>query len=146
MIIFWYHCLIRCGYCHDHHEDSDRFVFRRCSDPTCESYQEGKSLIQVAAYSYDNGVAPYTSEGYALGLLKDFKTLLYPNVFYTLVLETNAAGQAIYSILDSNGNFLEQQIVQHLNACENYNEGTIQGLYFGGTCTAPVEVIVNYLS
>jgi hypothetical protein len=50
----------RCGYYHDHHEDSDRFVFRRCSDASCAAYVAGQSLIQIAGYSYDNGLNPYS--------------------------------------------------------------------------------------
>ena len=36
---------------------SDRFVWRRCSDPTCARFEEGKEKIELAAYSYDNGEA-----------------------------------------------------------------------------------------
>lgn len=50
-----------------HHEDSDRFVFRRAQ--ACLSYEKtevmekaecaSKGLIEVAAYAYDGGDAPF---------------------------------------------------------------------------------------
>ena len=52
---------VRCGYLHDIHKDSDRFVWRRCSDTTCTAFQ-GTDAIQIAAYSYDDGNVPYQND------------------------------------------------------------------------------------
>lgn len=43
---------VRCGYLNGNHDDSDRFVWRRCSDPTCDMYISGKNMIQLGAYRY----------------------------------------------------------------------------------------------
>jgi hypothetical protein len=43
---------IRCGYTNGNHDDSDRFVWRRCSDPTCALYVSGQNMIQLGAYRF----------------------------------------------------------------------------------------------
>lgn len=134
----------RCGYFHDHHQDSDRFVFRKCSDPSCEGYVAGSPPgIQIGAYSYDNGVAPYS--GQDPGLMKTFKTVISPEIVYTYQLIMDATGISTFVLKTAEGVELERQIVQHTALCaDNYFEGTVQGLYFGGTCKAPVEIIATY--
>lgn len=133
----------RCGYTHDHHEDSDRFVFRKCSDSTCDAYVEGVPRIQIGAYSYDNGVAPYT--GQDPGLLKTFKTTIDPDQFYIFQLIMDDTGLSTFVLKSSENVEIERQTIQHKTLCsDNYFEGTVQGLYFGGTCKAPVEIIANY--
>lgn len=133
----------RCGYYHDHHDDSDRFVFRKCSDSSCAAYQEGKALIQIGAYSYDAGREPYLHSD----LLKEFKTLVEPDVFYKYQLVIDASGMSTYILKSADDVELERQVIQHTVLCEdNYFEGTVNGLYFGGTCSAPVEVIATYQS
>ena len=135
----------RCGYAHDHHEDSDRFVWRRCSDPTCAAYIRDKNMIQIAGYSYDNGLNPYADD--PVNLLKQFDTLIEPDVKYILKLTVNDMGLTTYGLLDAEAVLIEQQQVQHNNTCvDNYFEGELQGLYFGGTCRAPVDVTVIYES
>lgn len=137
----------RCGYMHDHHKDSDRFVFRRCSDPTCPVYiDDGVPRIQLAAYSYDNGVAPYNEPGTSMGLLQEFSTPVLANTEYTLRLTMDAAGlSSFYLYQTSDGQLLEVQTVSHPTTCpENFNEGTVNGLYFGGDCRAPLDVEVTY--
>ena len=39
-------------------------VFRRCSDPTCALFDPAaaQARVQIAAYSYDNGLNPYSGE------------------------------------------------------------------------------------
>ncbi len=83
----------RCGYTHDHHQDSDRFVWRRCNAAQCPGYTAGESKVQLAAYSYDNGVPPYTEEN--PNLLKLFSTLLSTEVTYGLALEMSADGSSL---------------------------------------------------
>lgn len=135
----------RCGYTHDHHKDSDRFVFRKCSDPSCKAYVDGTKRIQLAAYSYDNGVAPYTGEN--PNLLKPFTTTILPEVKYVLQLIMDDSGQSIFNLKDENSQLLETQIVQHSQLClDDYYQGTVQGLYFGGTCAAPEQVVCTYWS
>jgi hypothetical protein len=42
-----------------HHQDSDRFVWRRCSDATCASYIPDTERIEISTYSYDGGIISY---------------------------------------------------------------------------------------
>ena len=80
-------------------------------------------------------------------LLKEFVTLLEPNVQYNLLLTMDAVGLTTYSILSKEGLIIEEQYVQHNVTCpDNYFEGEVQGLYFGGTCRAPEDVIVIFSS
>lgn len=137
----------RCGYAHDHHKDSDRFAWRRCTSHTCPDYNDDTdgSAIQIAAYSYDAGIAPYTGEN--PDLLKVFNTILVPNTNYLLGLDMDASGLSVFSLRTSDGIALEQQSVQHSEVCvDNYYKGVVQGLYFGGTCRAPIDVTVQYTS
>lgn len=134
----------RCGYMHDHHEDSDRFVWRRCADSTCASY-DGTPKIQLGAYSYDGGMVPYENEG---TLLKEFKTTLSADTAYVFTLLMDETGLSSF-ILSSgvDGSEIETKTIQHNTLCvDNFYEGTVQGLYFGGTCTAPVTVVAHYES
>mmetsp|Transcript_3349 Transcript_3349/g.3317 ORF Transcript_3349/g.3317 Transcript_3349/m.3317 type:complete len:219 (-) Transcript_3349:8-664(-) len=127
----------RCGYANSHHDDSDRFVWRRAS------VSNDNTLISLGAYSYDNGKKPFETPG----LLKSFTTLLYPNTIYTLTLDMNETGLSTYTLLTENGEFLEQQTIQHENLCvDNFYEGTVHGLYFGGDCRAPTDVTIQYWS
>mmetsp|Transcript_3319 Transcript_3319/g.6034 ORF Transcript_3319/g.6034 Transcript_3319/m.6034 type:complete len:230 (+) Transcript_3319:63-752(+) len=133
----------RCGYAHSHHEDSDRFVFRRCSDPSCKAYN-GQNRIQLAGYSYDNGLNPYSDDP---SLLPVFSTLLVPSVTYTLALSMDNVGKTSYILMTDTGGVLETHVVQHTNTCvDNFNEGIVDGLYFGGSCRAPEVVGVEYTS
>ena len=134
---------IRCGYTNGNHQDSDRFVFRKCSDSSCIAF-DGSPRIQLAAYSYDYGIAPYTGENPEL--LKPFKTTVAPETEYVFQLTMDETGLSTFILRDANNNAeIERQTVQHNNACkDNYYEGLLQGLYFGGTCTAPVEVVAMY--
>ena len=100
-------------------------------------------IFKIAAYSYDNGVAPYTGENPEL--LKDFTTTLFPDTEYIFALSMDESGLSTFSLFDSNSSLIEVQTVQHLNKCkDNYSEGIVDGLYFGGTCVAPESVIVSY--
>ena len=47
--------------------------------------------MQLAAYSYDNGIAPYTGEN--PNLLKVFNFLIRPDITYGISIEMNDAGQ-----------------------------------------------------
>ena len=54
-------------------------------------------------------------------------------------------GLSTFSLFDFQLREIESQTIQHTNICEeNYFKGTVDGLYFGGTCTAPSEIIVSY--
>ena len=134
----------RCGYLHGHHEDSDRFVWRRCSDASCTAY-DGTPKIQIAGYSYDNGVAPYTGE--KPQLLPVFNSTISPDVPYKYTMLMDETGLTTFTLSTAEGAFIEAVTVQHDNLCEkDYFEGTVQGLYFGGTCAAPVTVVAVYKS
>jgi hypothetical protein len=101
--------------------------------------------MELAAYSYDGGVPPYTGEN--PNLLKPFITTIEPEVNYKLELLLDETGLSTF-ILKTEGNVeIERQYVQHSVTCvDNYFEGTVDGLYFGGTCTAPTNIVVNYIS
>lgn len=135
----------RCGYYHDHHEDSDRFVFRKCSDASCSSFDVNhQQRIEIGAYSYDGGVPPYTGEN--PDLMKSFKTTIDPEKYYIYQIIMDESGLSTFILRDENSAELERQTVQHKVLCEdNYFEGTVNGLYFGGTCAAPIEVDAHYI-
>jgi hypothetical protein len=80
-------------------------------------------------------------------LLQPFATLIDPGVTYTLAISMDNSGLSTYILMNESGQQLETQTVQHANACvDNYYEGVVQGLYFGGNCRAPEEVGVQYTS
>lgn len=80
-------------------------------------------------------------------LLPVFSTLLVPAETYTLALSMDAAGKTSYILMTDAGAVLETRVVQHANTCvDNFNEGIVDGLYFGGNCRAPEEVGVLYTS
>ncbi len=85
-------------------------------------------------------------------MLKEFKTVIYPDNTYRFTIDMYENGTSVFSLYEVNADgasetFLESEIVQHSNTCtDNYYEGTVDGLYFGGTCTAPIEITVLYSS
>ncbi|CAM9461179.1 unnamed protein product, partial [Ectocarpus fasciculatus] len=136
----------RCGYANSHHQDSDRFAWRRCTQENCPGYSDADGpKIQLAAYSYDAGTPPYTGENPEL--LKIFGNLFYPNINYYLGLAMDESGLSTFTVSSADGVEIESISVQHSNLCsENFNEGSLQGFYFGGTCTAPIDVTVQFSS
>eukprot|EP01122_Echinamoeba_exundans_P002624 TRINITY_DN12581_c0_g1_i1.p1 TRINITY_DN12581_c0_g1~~TRINITY_DN12581_c0_g1_i1.p1 ORF type:complete len:266 (-),score=6.83 TRINITY_DN12581_c0_g1_i1:99-896(-) len=138
----------RCGYFMFHHEYSDRFVWRRAQDclvingshvigtkPNCPDANK----IEVAAYAYDMGHAPYQNST----LLQIFSTKLDVGVTYTTQIDF-LLDSSVYSLFDATGaNLLEQHTIQH-TACGSFKEGYKLGLYFGGQCPAPSDVTVCY--
>ncbi len=116
----------------------------RCSDPSCDAYIEGTKRVQLAAYSYDNGVAPFENPK---DLMKEFATTIETDKKYMLIMAMDETGLSTFTLADASGNPLETQTVQHTVTCpDNYFEGTVQGWYFGGTCRAPEDVLVTYSS
>ena len=73
----------RCGLLHSHHKDSDRFVWRRWPNEGVDSVPE----IEIAAYSYDAGVRPYSPDN--ANLLQPFATHLAVGAVYSLGLEVS---------------------------------------------------------
>ena len=102
---------------------------------------------ELAAYSYDKGQNPYADNP---SLLQPFAFTAAPNVPYVLQLGMEATGLSTFTLFDgATGAFIEAQYVQHATTCVEdsnnmFNEGTVQGLYFGGTCAAPTDVVVVY--
>jgi len=127
----------RCGYVHSHHQDSDRFVWRRqmLSDGT------PGSAIELAAYSYDNGVNPYNPPN--PNLLQPFSTILQPGVPYDLHLDLSDPANSIFK-LTAPTQQPETRTVKHTNACSRAAQGYKLSLYFGGQCAAPSDVTVCY--
>jgi hypothetical protein len=145
--------MTRCGFLSDNHQDSDRFVWRRAQ--SCVIVKDGqytigevencleKNLIEIAAYTYDNGDTPFASENQGR-LLKIFKTKVKVEVAYGYKL-TNKPTSTIFELYDSsNGNLLETQVVEHRDCGSSYTRGTLMKLYFGGQCPAPSQVDVCY--
>ncbi len=144
--------MTRCGFLTDNHKDSDRFVWRRAQ--SCVIIQDGqftvgeidncpeKNLIEIAAYTYDNGDRPFDSQNQGR-LLKIFKTKVRVEESYGYKL-TNKPTNTIFELFDSNSNLLETQIVDHRDCGSSYKQGTLNKLYFGGQCPAPSQVDVCY--
>jgi len=138
----------RCGRLHLHHEDSDRFVWRRASECLIfnGSYVVGEkqncslqNMIQIAAYAYDLGNKPFENSS----LLHEFSTYLEVESVYTLTLDFLPTS-AVYALWDATGTqLLEKQVIQH-TYCEAYQEGYVLSWYFGGECPAPQDVSACY--
>lgn len=39
---------------------------------------------------------------------------------------------------------IETQYITHNKTCSNYSKGLLASLYVGGTCTASIEIVVQY--
>lgn len=98
--------------------------------------------IQIGTYSYDFGVTPYPNENWALS--KTFSTILQPDVTYVLGMESFANGEVLHSLYANDWTLLEAKTNVHSNLCANYEQGSVLGLYFGGTCVAPEDITVLY--
>ena len=59
-------------------------------------------------------------------------------------MESFPDGSVVHSLYSSNWTLLETKTNQHSNLCANYQEGSVNGLYFGGNCVAPVDIPVLY--
>ena len=118
----------RCGYLHSHHQDSDRFVWRRTD-------ADGK--VELATYSYDGGRRPYSPDD--PHLLQPFATLLSVNVTYRLSMHV-ASATTNFTLYTRHGSLLEQKQNQHKNQCALAARGYRLGFYFGGQCPAPTPV------
>ncbi|KAM3131734.1 hypothetical protein pb186bvf_016130 [Paramecium bursaria] len=129
-----------------HHEDSDRFVFRR--DQSCLTYKNGMvtekegcgKLIELAAYAYDNSEEPFNNQG---RLLIQLNTKILPEIFYNyrlIFLDTIT----LYELYDENMNHLESKAIQH-RKCFQHQSGYRLTLYFGGVCPAPTEIMGYYI-
>ena len=131
-----------------HQNDSDRFVWRRLQDmhsaPNCGSGDTPDCRgIQIATYSYDGGTKPFPNENWELS--RTFSTILEPEKPYILGMESFSDGSVVHYLYTENWELLETQTNQHSNLCpSDYNQGSVLGLYFGGTCTAPQDISVTY--
>ena len=130
----------RCGFAHPHHQDSDRFVWRR--QMQADGVTPG-NVIELAAYSYDSGVKPYSPPN--PNLLQPFTATLTPGVPYDLVLDVSDPAASVFSLSDTYETFTETKTVAHDNACAKAAEGYRLSLYFGGQCRAPSTVTVCYV-
>ena len=129
----------RCGFAHPHHQDSDRFVWRRQMQPDGTLGQ----VVELAAYSYDSGDAPYDPPN--PNLLQPFNFSLPPGVSFGLELDVGDPAASHFILSDATtGAAIETKTVLHDNACLNAAEGYRLSLYFGGQCRAPTNVSVCY--
>ena len=121
------------------------FIFRnRCSDASCDAYEEGAKRVQLAAYSYDNGVSPMENPS---EFMKEFSTTIETDTEYMLIMNMDETGLTTFTLATAAGESIESQYVQHTVTCpDDYFKGTVQGLYFGGTCRAPEDVVIVYSS
>ena len=143
--------MTRCGFLNDNHKDSDRFVWRRAQscvitngqfiDREIENCPE-KDLIEIAAYTYDNGDRPFDYQNQGR-LLKIFNTKVRVEQSYGYKL-TNKPLETIYELFDANGTLLETKTVEHRDCGTFYKQGVLNKLYFGGQCPAPSQVDVCY--
>lgn len=124
---------VRCGMLNSNHKDSDRFIWRRAQ--SCLIYNSSfvigevtdcgeKDLIEVAAYTYDNGDIPYLPENQGR-LLKIFKTKLKIETWYKFALLIFRTFTA-YEIYDANGNLIEQESIEHRDCGSGYQYGVMQ--------------------
>jgi len=138
----------RCGPWVPHHDDSDRFVWRRSQEcliyngthvtgvkSNCSSINQ----IELAAYAYDHGQKPFEHIG---TLLKEFKHKVNVEEWYTYKI-TFDEQQTTYLLSDSNKVPLEGQVIKH-RSCSLYKYGYKLWFYFGGQCPAPQEVAACY--
>eukprot|EP01114_Cavostelium_apophysatum_P021236 TRINITY_DN7354_c0_g1_i1.p1 TRINITY_DN7354_c0_g1~~TRINITY_DN7354_c0_g1_i1.p1 ORF type:complete len:236 (-),score=20.98 TRINITY_DN7354_c0_g1_i1:39-746(-) len=140
----------RCGYIHPHHEDSDRFAWRRHQD--CLIYKGNyvvgevpncpyKDLIQICAYAYDRSNKPFQNAS----LLTIFDSFLTAGETYTLKIQSlpTSSVYEVFTSVAAGMKLIESHTIEH-TYCEDYGEGYDLGLYFGGECAAPQEVGICY--
>jgi len=141
----------RCGFLNDIHKDSLRFIWRRAQ--SCLLFRgefvmgekencAEKNLLEIAAYSYDNGDVPFQSQNIGR-LLKPFRTMVRVEEKYGYKI-TNNPTNAVYELFDSDGNLLEEQVVFHRDCGSSFKQGTFSKLYFGGQCPAPSQIDACY--
>ena len=130
----------RCGFAHAHHQDSDRFVWRR---QMADDGATPGDAIELAAYSYDGGVNPNSPPN--PNLLQPFSTTLQPGIAYALLLDVSDPASSIFEVsAPAPASVQESKTVEHANACARAAEGYRLSLYFGGQCRAPSTVSVCY--
>lgn len=129
---------VRCGIFNSNHKDSDRFVWKRAqsclifSSPFVVGEVDNcpeRDLIEIAAYTYDNGEIPYESQNQGR-LLKIFKTKVKVETWYIYKLLINQL-YTEYQLLDNDENLLESLRVEHRDCGASYYTGMLQNLYFG---------------
>ena len=138
----------RCGYLWPHHEDSDRFVWRRlltswecgANDTVLTPSTPPLPQIELAAYAYDDGNLPYQNSS----LLTVFSTKVTVGVQFNLRIEYLPTS-SVYTLLDGRGSLLETHTINH-RYCDEYEHGYNLYFYFGGECTftTPSEIFVDY--
>ena len=129
---------VRCGMFNSNHQDSDRFVWRRAQ--SClkfnGEYVTGvvencveEDLIELAAYTYDNGALPFTAENQGR-LLKIFNTKVKVDTWYIykLIISTN---NTVYQLFNDENQLLESQTIEHRECGSSFYIGALQSLYFG---------------
>jgi hypothetical protein len=139
----------RCGYLQPHHEDSDRFTWRR--HPSCFVLQgQGNScvvrsnatcsLVQLIAYAYDDGKKPYGPHADP-SLFYQFNGVYKTQYPYHLSL-TYERNATVYEIRDG-GRLLETHTIPHRDCGDSYLHGYKLYPYFGGGDVAPQTVRIT---
>ena len=129
---------VRCGIFNSNHKDSVRFIWRRAqsclqfSSPYVIGEHENcaeKDLIELAAYTYDNGDIPYEPQNQGR-LLKIFQTKVKVETWYIYKIVIKAL-HAEYQLFDEDNNLLETLTIYHRDCGSSYYTGLLQNLYFG---------------
>jgi hypothetical protein len=129
---------VRCGIFNSNHKDSDRFVWRRAqsclkfSSPYVIGEHEDcaeRDVIELAAYTYDNGDIPYESQNQGR-LLKIFQTKVKVETWYIYKILIKQL-YSEYQLLDNDENLLESVTIYHRDCGSSYYSGFTQNLYFG---------------
>ncbi len=118
--------------------DSDRFVWRRAQSclKFSGSYVIGevedcpeKDMIELAAYTYDNGALPFSQENAGI-LLKIFQTKVKVETWYIYKLIITPFN-TVYQLFDDNRQLLESATIEHRECGSSFYIGALQSLYFG---------------
>lgn len=140
----------RCGYLNPHHQDSDRFTWKRHPDcykrsgtgNDCKVISNSSCAdFQLLAYAYDNGRKPY-GPGRDPNLMFLFPTKFEAEITYQLIL-TYGVNQTSYTILNEAGT---EQLGIHTiphRECSDWKHGYKLWPYFGGQNVSPSNMIVN---
>ena len=129
---------VRCGMFNSNHQDSDRFVWRRAQ--SCLKFSGNnvigeiedcpeKDLIELAAYTYDNGTIPFSQENAGI-LLKIFQTKVKVETWYIYKLIITPFN-TVYQLFGDDHQLLESTTIEHRECGTSYYIGALQNLYFG---------------
>ena len=118
--------------------DSDRFIWRRAQ--SCLKFSGNfvigevedcpeKDMIELAAYTYDNGTVPFHQENAGI-LLKIFETKVKVETWYIFKLIISPFN-TVFQLFDDSHQLLESKMIAHRECGSSFYIGALQSLYFG---------------